>query len=84
MGPYLIVFEYDINAKEFIDKIDVNDIIDHFSLDNKKITVDDIPYIIPYELTPYAVILDFMNENYYSLIKLYDGIIVEDFIVDNY
>ena len=86
MSQYLIIFDDQFNANEFMDNININDIVDHFCLDKYKVVIDNKEALYeyePYTIVPYAVVMEgTSNEELKDLCEAYSGNLIENFSID--
>jgi len=83
MAEYLVIFDDQFNAFEFIDDVDVNDLQDTFQLDKYSIYINENDLYIhePYTLVPTVVVIDSPIHKYEDLCNIYEGRIVRDFTI---
>jgi len=83
MDEYLIIFEDQFNAFEFMDDVDMEDITDKFSLDKYTIHVkgEGLVTFEPYTIVPFVVVLSSPIEKYQQLSDVYNGRIVKEFTI---
>ncbi len=85
MSDYLIIFDDQFNALEFMDQIDINDISDHFSIEKYKVFINGSHSAIPHEsysIIPYAVVISSDEHKYHDLVIAYKGTTVTNFSYD--
>ena len=81
MEEYLVIFNDQFNAFEFLDAVDIHDVQDTFKLDKYSIYINDNDLYIhePYILTPTVVVIDSPIRKYADLCSIYEGRIIKDF-----